>query len=565
MKLQPNISEEIHAMKHRLPGETFRDAMNRVAEALSDDDEHYHTFRAILLGQRFLPGGRIQAGAGTGRDVTLNNCYVAPDIQDSYTKGENSIMDVAKKAAMTLRLGGGIGYDFSTLRPRGAEIHTLGSTSSGPIAFMEIFDAICRATSAAGHRRGAQMGVLRVDHPDIMEFIHAKTNSDKLTGFNISVGITDEFMEALLEGRPSFALRFNGKEYGHINPQDLWNAIMRSTWDWAEPGVLFIDTINKNNNLYYCETIAASNPCGEIPLPANGCCLLGSFNLTKYVDNQRLFDWDKFRADIAPVVRAMDNVIDRTIYPLREQRDEQKSKRRIGLGVTGVANAIEYMGHPYGSMSFICILQHIMKVLAEEAYAASIKLAHEKGSFPLLDKEKYLQSPYIKRLPTEIQNGIEADGIRNSHLISIAPTGTISLAAGNISSGIEPVFSHAYTRQINTPAGKIEEVIEDYNVRVHGLYGKPSKDVTVAEHLAVLITAQNWCDHAVSKTCNVGDDVSWEDFKDTYVQAWRQGAKGCTTFRASGKRFGILNEAPKVEQGAACSIDPNTGEKSCGD
>lgn len=336
---QSAYSSQIHQEKYRLPNETFRDAMGRVASALKDSDAHYHAFREALLDMRFMPAGRVQAAMGSPKAVTPYNCYVSGSIPDSFVDRENdqqsSIMHRAEQAASTMRMGGGIGYDFSTLRPAGALINKLQSRSSGPLGFMPIFNEVCKATSSAGNRRGAQMGVLRVDHPDVHAFIAAKHNSDALTGFNISVAVTDEFMEALAAKRP-FDLRFGGSVYSTVDPVELWETLMRSTWDWAEPGVLFIDTINRMNNLWYCETIAATNPCGEQPLPPFGACLLGSFNLVRYLTKQNdgsySFDWDQLRADIPAVVRAMDNVVDRAIYPLPEQRQEALNKRRMGLG-----------------------------------------------------------------------------------------------------------------------------------------------------------------------------------------------------------------------------------------
>ena len=555
------ISEEIHAMKYRQEGESFREAMSRIADALKDTDDHFHNFRDILLDMRFLPAGRVQAAMGSVRQVTPYNCFVSPTIPDSM----EGIMDVAKYAAETMRLGGGIGYDFSTIRPKGEIIKKIGSQASGPVSFMRIFDAVCGTVAAAGHRRGAQMAVLRVDHPDIEEFIRSKQNSTNLTNFNISVGVTDEFMAAV-ENDTSFDLKFDGRIYKTVRATALWNEIMRSTWDWAEPGVLFIDTINKMNNLWYCETIAATNPCAEQPLPPNGACLLGSFNLVKYVEEIEdgyKFNLNRMIADIPVVVRAMDNIVDRALYPLTPQYQEATSKRRMGLGVTGVANALEAIGYPYGSPKFLDTLDMILQVFTNEVYKASAVLAAEKGSFPLYDRENYLRSEFIAKLDEDVQNLIAEYGIRNSHLTSIAPTGTISLTADNISSGIEPVFSYGFDRTIQTANGPRVERVDDYGVRVFGVRGRTADALDPQEHLAVLSVASHWMDSAVSKTCNVGADVSFEDFKDIYYRAYRTGAKGCTTFRAAGKRMGILVAAPQEGEGAACYIDPETGKKSC--
>ncbi len=559
------ISQEIHQSKYRLENETFEDCVYRQVSNLGDNEQHRKAFRDILLDMRFMPAGRIQAAIGSPREVTPINCFVSSTINDSF----NDIMDKAKEAGLTMRVGGGIGYNFSTLRPRGERIKSQGSYSSGPVSFMNIFDSICGTVASAGHRRGAQMGILRVDHPDIMEFIHAKRNSTQLTRFNISVGVTDQFMEHLKQGKP-FNLKWRGRKYDTVDPEEIWNAIMRSTWDWAEPGVFFIDRANEMNNLWYAEEIIASNPCGEQPLPSNGACLLGSFNLTKYVDLEKgRFDFGKLMEDIPPVVRAMDNVIDIGPYPLVKQEEEEKNKRRMGLGLTGMANAIEALGYPYASPGFIEMANEIMKTLTYGAYMASVELAREKGPFPLFDAERYLQSKFIQQLPHHIQQDIAKYGIRNSHLTSIAPTGTISLSADNISSGIEPVFTHSYTRTIETFDGPINEHVTDYAYREWGVEGRTAMDIPVEEHVDVLTNMQQFVDSACSKTCNVGDDVTWERFKDVYMRAYEGGAKGCTTFRPSGKRFGILQsnddnqETVDDEDSLSCHFDPVTGQPSC--
>ena len=559
--------EQLHQDKYRIPGESFEAAMNRIAGALKDGDDHFKALQDILLNRRFLPAGRIQNAMGAPRETTPYNCFVSQTIDDSM----QGIMDSATKAAMTMRMGGGIGYDFSTIRPERSLIKTLGSQSSGPISFMTIFDATCKTIASAGHRRGAQMGVLRVDHPDIMKFITAKQNNTDLTAFNVSIGVTDVFMEAL-KNDDYFDLQFEGQVYGKLKATMLWNEIMRSTWDWAEPGVIFIDTVNKMNNLYYCETIAATNPCGEQPLPPNGACLLGSFNIASYVTKdsktgRRIIDGEQLIRDIPHVVRAMDNVVDRAIYPLDAQRSEALDKRRMGLGVTGVANAIESAGCSYGSKRFNQNLNSIMETITEHAYKTSSDLGKEKGSFPLYDHEKYMAGNYIQSLPGSIRKYVDDNGtMRNSHLTSVAPTGTISLTAGNVSSGIEPVFAHTMDRVVQTEDGPVTVEINDYAVETFGVRGKTSDECTIDEHLGVLLTASKNVDSAVSKTCNVGDDVSWEDFKNVYVKAYEGGAKGITTFRASGKRFGILTAKPSTseeDEGAACYFDPNTGQKHC--
>lgn len=602
---QVPFSQELHAQKYRGEGESFREAMNRVASSLKDDDAHFRAFRDTLLGMRFLPAGRIQSAMGSTRQVTPYNCYVSGTIGDSFVDGPDSIMARATEAATTMRMGGGIGYDFSTLRPRGDLIRKLQSHSSGPVSFMEIFDAVCRCVASSGHRRGAQMGVMRVDHPDIEEFIHAKQPGKavqplwdlvaelpegpekgqlvaalqgtlRLTGFNVSVGITDEFMECVASGRP-FALTFEGRTYREVDARALWESIMRGTWDWAEPGVLFIDAINRMNNLWYCEKIAATNPCGEQPLPPYGACLLGSFNLARYVSKDAAgafsFDWDQYRADIPHVVRAMDNVVDRARYPLPQQEKEAKDKRRMGLGVTGLANAGEALGYAYGSPEFLKFEVEVLDTLRDESYLASAMVAKDKGAFPLFDTEKYLGGEFVKTLREDVRDAIRAHGIRNSHLTSIAPTGTISLCADNVSGGIEPVFAYSFDRTVQEFDGPRVETVHDYGAKVFGVRGKTCDRVTVQEHVAVLTTAAQRVDSAVSKTCNVPSDISWEDFKNVYVSAWEGGAKGATTFRLGGKRAGILvakddtGEAddadPAPEDAAQCRIDPMTGRREC--
>lgn len=563
---QTEAADNLHQMKYRSQGESFVEAMNRMAGALSDSPEHFRKIQSIFQTQSFLPAGRVQSAIGSTRVVTAINCFIAPTIKDSYVDGEDSIMDVAKKAAATMRMGGGIGYDFSTLRPKGDLIKKLDSYSSGPVSFMKIFNEVCLCTSSAGHRRGAQMGILRCDHPDIEEFIHAKQDNKSLTGFNISVAVTDEFMTAV-EKDTGFTLRFDDREYRTVRAKDLWEAIMRSTWDWAEPGIIFIDQINKFNNLWYCEQISATNPCGEQPLPANGACLLGSFNLVKYLVRDSFFtysfDWNRFRSDIPAVVRAMDNIIDRTIYPLPEQKEEETSKRRMGLGVTGLANCIEALGHPYGSDAFLQAETVILKILRDECYKASVNLAKEKGPFKQLDVGAYTIGPFIRSLPDETQRDIELYGIRNSHLTSIAPTGTISMCADNVSSGLEPVFSYSTTRSIQTPEGPKSVTIEDYGYKFLDIRGKLAPQVTAQEHLNVLSVAQQYVDSAVSKTVNMDSTMPWADFKDLYMKAWKSGCKGLSTFNSSGKRTALLTSSENNEPETQCRIDLETGRKEC--
>ena len=576
-----SLSQEIDELKYRQVDETFDGKVKRIANTLADNPEHRMEMEDILGNMRFLTAGRVQAAIGAARITTAYNCFVSGTIEDSM----DSIMARASEAAETMRRGGGIGYDFSKIRPRGGEIKSLQSSASGPVSFMGIFDAVCQTISSSGHRRGAQMAVLRVDHPDVEEFITAKRNSDRLTGFNISVGVTDEFMEALEKEDDSFDLVFEGIKYKTVKARELWDLIMESTWDWAEPGVLFIDRIQEMNNLYYCEEIHATNPCGEQPLPAYGACLLGSFNLVKYLsvrqDGGYNFNFTKFKSDIPHVVRAMDNVIDRTIYPLKEQEDEAKNKRRMGLGVTGLANAGEMLGFPYGSQEFLDWAEKLFACLRDNTYRASARLAKEKGAFPMY-RDEYLKGNFVRTLPASVKKEIREHGIRNSHLTSIAPTGTISLVADNVSGGIEPVFSHYYDRTIQTFDGERIERVEDY-AYARGVAGRKANDIRVLEHLDVLALAQHYVDSACSKTCNVGDDVTYDEFKNVYEKAWRMGCKGVTTFRLSGKRYGILNETVEAEEkttsatesaettsgteeseaATACFFDPLTGQREC--
>lgn len=562
------FSDALHASKYRSPGESFGESQDRVASALTTSPETYQTTREIMRGLRFMAGGRVQSAAGAPKVTTPYNCFVSGPIADSFVHGSGCIMDRAKEAAATMRMGGGIGYDFSTLRPRGATIKKLGSVSSGPVAFMDIFNAVCHCTASSGNRRGAQMGVLRVDHPDIIEFIQAKQNENRLTGFNVSVAVTDEFMRAVRDGKP-FDLCWGGETWETVDARALWDMIMRSTYNWAEPGVLFIDRINGQNNLAYCEAIVATNPCGEQPLPPFGACLLGSFNLVQYIATYDhggilgyVFDAKQYAQDIGPVVRAMDRVVDIASFPMMEQKAEALSKRRMGLGVTGLANAGEVLGNPYGSNDFLAFEEQVLTVLRDEAYRASALLAKEFGPFPAYRREEYLKSPFIQSLPKDIQALISLYGIRNSHLLSIAPTGTISLCADNVSSGIEPVFSYTQKRVIKTADGEETHELDDYGVRVFGIRGRRAEEVSPQEHLNVLAMAQKYVDSSVSKTINLPRDIPWESFKLVYMNAWEQGCKGCTTYRP-GKRGAVLTSADDDLKPSACSLDPVTGRSNC--
>lgn len=574
---QMEVPNQVHAMKYRQENESFEELAYRMAAALQDNEEHRQHLKRIFLGQYFMPAGRIQSVVGSARISTPFNCYVSGEVSDDL----GTIFNRVAEAAETMKQGGGIGYDFSLLRPQKDLISTLQSHSSGPVSFMEVFNTTCSVIAGAGHRRGAQMAVMRVNHPDIELFVRAKQKDGALTNFNVSVGVTDDFMQAVVDGT-KFPLVFGGRTYKWVDARTLWDEIMRATWNWAEPGVLFLDTINRNNNLYYCETIAATNPCGEQPLPPFGACLLGSFNLTKYVTPKYTvepvddfgqgpeyrdgweFDWEQFKGDIHHVVRAIDNVIDTALFPLPEQAREAVQKRRMGLGITGLANTLSALGYRYGSPEAIRFTEDLMYNLTDSAYNASVDLAKEKGAFPLYD-ERYLEGEFIQSLDEDTQARIRKHGIRNSHLISIAPCGTISFTADNISSGLEPVFAHVTRRPFETPAGSITRDVEDYAVWKWGIKAETTEDLSIDDHLGMLLAVVPYVDSAVSKTINIGDHVTFDEFKGVYMDAWLGGAKGLTTFRLAGKRFAHLTKVDDVveQEGAACFFDPETMTKTC--
>ena len=572
------IAEQIWDMKYRLKeadgtpiDATIEETWSRVAKSLASVEkkpsEWEPKFYKALEDFRYLPAGRITAGAGTDRSVTLFNCFVMGTIPDTMS----GIFDNLREAALTMQQGGGIGYDFSTIRPKGAVVKGVAADASGPLSFMDVWDAMCRTIMSAGSRRGAMMATMRCDHPDVEDFITAKSDAARLRMFNMSVLVTDPFMEAV-KADGAWDLVWDGDVVRTVQARALWDSIMQSTYSHAEPGVIFIDRINTMNNLNYVETIAATNPCGEQPLPPYGACLLGSVNLARLVhfpfEAAAKIDDAELTELVATAVRMMDNVVDASRFPLEAQAKEAAAKRRIGLGVTGLADALLMTGLRYGSQEAARQTEHWMKAIARAAYLASVDLAKEKGAFPLYSHE-YLDSEFIQTLPRHIIDMIEEYGIRNSHLLSIAPTGTISLCADNISSGCEPVFSYQFERTVQQFGGERTEVIKDYAYGEWGVEGKQCKDVTVAEHLQVLWTAQRYVDSAVSKTCNLPADISWEAFKEVYMTAWAMGCKGCTTFRNGGKRGGILVEAEETvtedtdEPAPACYVDPVTGRSEC--
>ncbi|MEP1521292.1 adenosylcobalamin-dependent ribonucleoside-diphosphate reductase [Ascidiaceihabitans sp.] len=555
------IAEQIWDMKYRFKeadgtplDTTVEDSWRRIARDLArveDDADHWeNVFYGALEDFKFLPAGRITAGAGTARKVTLFNCFVMGTVPDSM----GGIFDMLKEAALTMQQGGGIGYDFSTIRPKGADVHGVAADASGPLSFMDVWDSMCRTIMSAGSRRGAMMATMRCDHPDIDDFITAKSDAARLRMFNVSVLITDDFMEAV-KANGSWDLKFDGKVYKTVQALDLWNKIMQSTYDYAEPGVIFIDRINAANNLSYCETIAATNPCGEQPLPPYGACLLGSINLARLVsdpfgDSAKL-DEDALTELVATAVRMMDNVVDASKFPLPEQEREAQNKRRIGLGVTGLADALLMVGQRYGSDEAARQTEDWLHAIARAAYRASVQLAREKGAFPLFDADAYLASGTMQMMDEDVCAEIKEHGIRNALLTSIAPTGTISLYAGNVSSGIEPVFAYAYTRKVLQKDGsRTEEEVVDYAVQMwrDKMGDAPLPDYFVnaqtlapSDHVKMQAAAQKWVDSSISKTINCPEDISFDEFKNVYMQAWDTGCKGCTTYRPNDVTGSVLS------------------------
>ncbi|HMO73182.1 MAG TPA: adenosylcobalamin-dependent ribonucleoside-diphosphate reductase, partial [Paracoccaceae bacterium] len=559
------IAAQIWDMKYRLKAAdgttvdaSVEDTWRRVARALAaaeaDPAAWEPRFYKALEGFRFLPAGRILAGAGTDRTVTLFNCFVMGTIPDTM----EGIFQALKEAALTMQQGGGIGYDFSTIRPRGAPVAGVAADASGPLSFMDVWDAMCRTIMSAGSRRGAMMAPLLGNPPDMEAFIEARQAPARLRMFNLSVLVTDAFMAAVKADGP-WEMVFGGRVYRTVEARDLWNKIMRSTFDYAEPGVIFIDRINAMNNLGYAETIAATNPCGEQPLPPYGACLLGSINLATLV-------WYPFegRAHVCKTelgklvrtaVRMMDNVVDTSRFPLPEQAAEAQAKRRIGLGVTGLADALLMCGLRYGSDEAVAATEDWMHAIAREAYLASVDLAKEKGAFPLFDSEGFLASGNMARMDKDVREAIARHGIRNALLTSVAPTGTISLYAGNVSSGIEPVFAYAYTRKVLQKDGsRTEEEVVDHAVRLwrekFGDAPLPDHFVNAQtlpplDHVRMQAAAQKWVDSSISKTINCPVDISFDDFNEVYMAAWDQGCKGCTTYRPNDVTGSVLTVSEK--------------------
>ena len=590
LNTQP-ISQDVLAEKYLAAGEqTAEDLFRRVSKALADQEKpelraewaekFFQNMQAGAIG-----AGRIMAAAGLDTKATLINCFVQPvaDATNGFDEhGNPGIYTALSQAAETMRRGGGVGYDFSNLRPKGAKVKGTNSFASGPCSFIDVFDASCTTVESAGARRGAQMGVMRIDHPDVLDFITAKRQKGRWNNFNVSVGVTSAFMQAV-ESDAQWELvhiatpsdnqieegahqREDGKwVYRTVAARELWDTIMKSAYDFAEPGILFIDNINTDNNLYYAETIAATNPCGEQPLPPYGCCDLGPIILTKFVRDafteNAHFDFEAFRAAVSIQVRMLDNVLDATVWPLPEQHKESQQKRRIGVGFTGLGDALIMLGLKYNSEAGVAQGEEIARNMRDAAYLASVELAKEKGAFPLFDADKYLQSGFTQRLPEEIRATIRKHGIRNSHLLSIAPTGTVSLAfADNASNGIEPPFSWTYQRKKRTAdGGNAFYTVEDHAYRLYKAkfgadaelpaYFVSALEMTAAEHVAMMRAVQPYIDTAISKTVNIPADYPFEDFKNLYMESWKAGLKGCATYRPNDTLGAVLSvEAPKTEE-----------------
>ena len=568
MQFDVALAEEIWTAKYRFaPPEgdgdsSFAETVARVAAAVAEPEleearsRWRDAFHDAIADFRFIPAGRILAGAGTDRSVTLFNCFVMGTIPDSL----DGIFDHLREAALTMQQGGGVGMDFSTIRPSGSLVRGVGADASGPLSFMDCWDSMCRTVHSAGQRRGAMMACLRIDHPDVEAFIDAKRDAGRFRNFNVSVLVTDGFMAAL-GADAEWPLVFGGQTYRTVRARELWNRLMRATYDCAEPGVIFVDRVNQQNNLAHCETISASNPCGEQMLPPYGACLLGSINLARLVD--RPFEQDAALDEAAlaeltrTAVRMLDNVIDISRYPLPQQEAEAKAKRRIGLGITGLADALLFCGTAYGSGPAVALTRRWLEVIKREAYRASAMLAAEKGAFPCYDPSM-LERPNLKSLDAETRQLIERHGLRNGCLTSIAPTGTTSLLAGNVSSGIEPVFAYSYVRKIRQPDGSArEEAVEDYAMRVwrkmKGDEPPPealfvsAQTLTPSDHLTMQAAAQALIDSSISKTVNCPEEIGFDAFADIYVEGYHLGCKGLTTYRPNPVTGSVLSvgEKPK--------------------
>lgn len=577
------IAEQIWDMKYRFKGfdgtpvdVTVEDTWNRIAGALAQAEKPevreywHHEFYKALEDFKFLPAGRIVSGAGTGRKVTLSNCFTMGAIPDDL----GGIFDALKEAALTMQQGGGIGYDFSTLRPKGALVKGVAADASGPLTFMDVWDAMCKTIMSAGQRRGAMMATMICTHPDIEAFIEAKRDAARLRNFNLSVMVTDDFMRAV-KSNSKWELGFQGKVYKTVESRDLWDKIMRSTYAYAEPGVIFIDRMNDDHNIGYLEKICTTNPCGEKGMGPYASCLLGSINLTRFVrrpfEQSATFDEDAIRVTVQTAIRMMDNVVDVGGFPLESQRQKAQEDRQLGLGVTGLADALLMLGLTYGSTKATEATEDVMRLIALSAYSASVDLAKKKGAFPTFNADEFLKAPrFAGRLPTGMKAAIRKHGIRNALLTSIAPTGTISLYAGNVSSGIEPVFAYHYTRKVLQPDGsKTEERVEDYALNLfyqldqerRGAelpdYFVSAQTLDPAAHVRMQAAAQKWVDSSISKTINCPEDISFEDFKAVYELTYDLGCKGCTTYRpndVTGSVLSVGKPAEKPVEAAPVSI-----------
>jgi len=583
------ISRLVWETKYRAPGEAdVRDTWRRVATAVASveaDPPHWQARFLELLGDfKFLPGGRILAGAGIRRQVTLFNCFAMGTVEDSL----DGIFEALREGALTMQQGGGVGYDFSTLRPRGTRAESAGTVASGPVSFMHIFDVSCGVLLSTGSRRGAMMATLRCDHPDVMEFIDAKREPGVLRNFNLSVTVTDAFMAAvaadadwplvfpaeqlapgcgegvLLRDWPGYERPVPCRVLRTVKARALWDRLMQATYDVAEPGVLFIDRINRLNNLHYCERIHTTNPCSELPLPPYGACDLGSINLVRFVrepfsDHARL-DLDAIAALVPVAVRFLDDVIDLSGFPLEKQRRRARGTRRIGLGLTGLADTLILLGLHYDSEAARRLAGEVMATICHAAYRASVELAREKGPFPLFEPEAYLQGRFVAHLPADIRDAIATHGLRNSHLLAIAPTGSISLLAGNVSSGLEPVFAWNYQRRLQLGGRECRLVAVTDPAwalwrRLHGDRPLPDCFVTTTDlppeaHLTMQAALQRHVDSAISKTIHIPEDYPFEAFRDVYHRAYELGLKGCTTYRPNPARGSVL-----VTERHCCDID----------
>ena len=569
------ISQQIWDMKYRLRSangqsvdDTIEDSWRRVADAMAAAEvrpaDWQNRFYEALEDFRFLPAGRVLAGAGADRNVTLFNCFVMGTIPDDMS----GIFENLREAALTMQQGGGIGYDFSTLRPNGAPVEGVGADASGPLTFMDVWDAMCRTIMSAGHRRGAMMATLRCDHPDIEAFIEAKQDPGRLRMFNLSVLVTDAFMQAIKDDN-AWELQFGGRTYKSVQARELWDCIMRATYAFAEPGVIFIDRINQQNNLRYCETINSTNPCGEQPLPPYGACLLGSVNLARLVRNSftanAALDLDALRNLVTTAVRMLDNVIDISRFPLPEQENEARAKRRIGLGITGLADALIFCRARYGSDQAVALTHTWLAEVRRAAYLASVDLAKEKGVFPLFEGKEFLANDGIVSLDDDVRTAIAEHGIRNALLTSIAPTGTISIFADNVSSGLEPVFAFTYRRHVNmTDGSRREEIVNDYAYRQYRTqfgeaaqlpdYFVTTAALTPSDHVRMQAAAQTYIDASISKTINLPENITFEAFKDVYMLAYDTGCKGCTTYRPNEVTGAVLET--EAEKKSLLPVEP---------